>query len=200
MRIAGETVGPRGMTVLALSAIAGLLLGVHGWSGRHNGLPSTLAGLGSSPSATASPGPSSPSPAQSRPAQDPTQGPPTQGPSATASPAGSSPAPVSPSPTPGPKLSSQSYASYAFQEWPGPVSRAAKAAATGLVITVRKHGSGIMVTAGVAGQPMPAATYYQTGARVYVIEAAMGDDSGNSDYNLGDDGLAVTDSQGRILQ
>jgi hypothetical protein len=35
---------------------------------------------------------------------------------------------------------------------------------------------------------------------VYVIEASMGDDSGNSDYSLGDDGLAVTDSQGRIVQ
>ena len=65
---------------------------------------------------------------------------------------------------------------------------------------MRKRGSGIMVTAGVAGQPTPPAKFYPTGARVYVIEAAMGDDSGNSDYNLGDDGLAVTDSQGRILQ
>jgi hypothetical protein len=33
-----------------------------------------------------------------------------------------------------------------------------------------------------------------------VIEAAMGDDSGTSDYNLGDDGLVITDSRGRILQ
>jgi len=192
MRIAGETVGPRGITVLALSAVAGLLLGVHGWSGRHNGLPSTLAGLGPSPSAPARPGPSSASPTQSRPAQSRSaQGPPTQGPSATASPTPGGP---------GPKLSSQSYASYAFQEWPGPVSSAAKAAATGLVITVRKHGSGIMVTAGVAGQPTPAAKLYPAGAKVYVIEASMGDESGNSDYNLGDDGLVVTDSQGRILQ
>jgi|ERR1022692_4689000 hypothetical protein len=195
MRIAGETVGPRGITVLAVSAALGILLGVHGWSGRHNGLPSTLAGPGPSPSASARPGPSSASPTQSR----SKQGPPTQGPSATASPGPSSPAPGSPAPTPGPKLSSQSYASYAFQEWPGPVSGAAKAAATGLVITVRKHGSGIMVAAGVAGQPAPA-RFYPTGAKVYVIEASMGDDSGNSDYNLGDDGLAVTDSQGRILQ
>jgi len=201
MRIAGETVGPRGLTVLALSAAVGILLGVHGWSGRHNGLPPTLAGPGPSPSASARPGPSSASPTSSQSTQGPpTQGPPTNGPSATASPGPSSPAPGSPAPSPGPKLSSQSYASYAFQEWPGPVSGAAKTAATGLVITVRKHGSGIMVSAGVAGQPAPAARLYPTGAKVYVIEASMGDDSGNSDYNLGDDGLAVTDSQGRILQ
>jgi hypothetical protein len=33
-----------------------------------------------------------------------------------------------------------------------------------------------------------------------VLEASLGDDSGNSDFNLGDDGLVVTDSSGRILQ
>src|SRR6266700_3048696 len=125
MRIAGETVGPRGFTVLAVAAVAGLLLGVHGWSGRHNGLPPGLAGAGPPTSPTRS------------------------------SPARSSPPRSSPAPTPGPKLSSQSYASYSFQEWPGSVSGAAKAAATGLVITVRKKGAGIMVTAGVAGQPTP---------------------------------------------
>jgi hypothetical protein len=200
MRIAGETVGPWGVTVLAVSAVAGLLLGVHGWSGRHNGLPSALAGPGvsASPGAHARSASSATSPARSQPAQ----GPPTQGPTAAGSPTPSSPAPASntPAPSPGPKLSSQSYASYAFQEWPGPVSATAKSAATGLVITVRKHGPGILVTAGVAGQPTPAARLYPTGTKVYIIEASMGDDSGNSDYNLGDDGLAVTDSQGRILQ
>lgn len=180
MRFAGETVGSRGVAVLAVSAVVGVLLGAHGWSGRHNGLPSTLAGSGPAASATA----------QARP---PTQGPPTQGPPA-------SPAPSSPAPSPGPKLSAQQYASYAFQVWPGPQGAAAKAAATGLVISVHKHGSGIMVTAGVAGQPLPAARFYPTGSKVYVIEATMGDDSGNSDYSLGDDGLVVTDAQGRILQ
>jgi hypothetical protein len=41
--------------------------------------------------------------------------------------------------------------------------------------------------------------YYPLGEHVYVVEATMGDDSGNSDYNLGDDGLVVTDAQGRIV-
>jgi hypothetical protein len=36
--------------------------------------------------------------------------------------------------------------------------------------------------------------------RVYVVEASLGDDSGNSDYSLGDDGLVVTDAQGRIIR
>jgi hypothetical protein len=38
------------------------------------------------------------------------------------------------------------------------------------------------------------------GARVYVVEASLGDDSGNADYNLGDDGLVVTNAQGRIVR
>jgi hypothetical protein len=67
------------------------------------------------------------------------------------------------------------------------------------VIKVTKHGSGIDVVAGVTGQKLPAPKFYPTGTKVYVIEASLGDDSG-SDYNLGDDGLVVTDSQGRIVQ
>jgi len=35
---------------------------------------------------------------------------------------------------------------------------------------------------------------------VYVVEASMGDEAGSSDYNLGDDGVVVTDAHGRILQ
>jgi len=186
MRIAGHTIGPRGIAVLAVSAVVGVLLGLHGWSGRHNGLPSTLASSGPRPSAPAR---------VSRPARSPAITSP-----ATTSPATPSPATPSPAPSPGPKLSSQSYASYSYQVWPGPLSTAAKAAATGLVIAVHRHGSGIMVTAGVAGRPAPTPRFYPAGAKVFVVEAALGDDSGNSDYNLGDDGLVVTNSQERILQ
>jgi hypothetical protein len=35
---------------------------------------------------------------------------------------------------------------------------------------------------------------------VYVVEASLGDDSGNTDYNLGDDALVVTDAKGGIIQ
>jgi hypothetical protein len=69
-----------------------------------------------------------------------------------------------------------------------------------LVITVHRHGSGIVVTASVAGQSPAAPRLYSTGASVYVIEVALGDDSGNTDFNLGDDGVVVTDAQGRIVQ
>jgi hypothetical protein len=192
MRIAGETIGARGAALLAVTAVVGVLLANHGWSSRNNGVPPTGAAIGGpAPSASAPSTPTASAPPGPR--QGPTPGP-TAGPSKAPSRA------PTPGPTPGPKLSSQSYASYAFQVWPGPLSAAAKSAEIGLVISVRKQGTGISVSAGVAGQPAPTARYYPTGTRVYVIEASLGDDSGNSDYNLGDDGLVVTDSQGRILQ
>jgi hypothetical protein len=53
--------------------------------------------------------------------------------------------------------------------------------------------------AGINGQRPSPPTYYPLGARVYVIEASFGDDSGNTDYNLGDDGIVVTDARGRIV-
>jgi hypothetical protein len=186
MRIAGESIGARGTILLAVTAVVGIVLASHGWSSRTNGVPPAGTGItGARPSASASPTPGT----SGAPSQGPTAGPtatPSQGPTA--------------GPTPGPKLSSQSYASQAFLVWPGTPSAAAKAAETGLIISVHKQGKGISVSAGVVGQSAPSARYYPTGARVYVIEASMGDDSGNSDYNLGDDGLVVTDAQGRILQ
>ena len=99
----------------------------------------------------------------------------------------------------GPLLASQSFASYSYPVWPGPPSAAAKTAMTGLSISVRRTGSGISVSAGVSGRPSTAHAY-PGGARVYVVEASMGDEAGNSDYNLGDDGVVVTDAHGRILQ
>jgi hypothetical protein len=70
---------------------------------------------------------------------------------------------------------------------------------TGLTISATRRGNGILVTAAANGQSAGAQTYPR-GARVYVVESSLGDDSGSSDYNLGDDGLVVTDAQGRIVQ
>jgi hypothetical protein len=178
MRIGGDHLGPRGAALLAVAAVVGIVLAVHGWSVRHDGVPSSLAAPSSAtPTATRSGGSTPPAPNRS-----------------------SAPGPSRPSLSAGPKLNSQSYASYAFLVWPGTPSAAALAAKTGLVIKVNNQGSGISVAAGVAGQPLPAATFFPGGARVYVIEASMGDDSGSTDFNLGDDGLVVTDSHGRILR
>jgi hypothetical protein len=104
-----------------------------------------------------------------------------------------------PASSPGPLLTSQPFAQYAFVIWPGTPSGAAKAALTGLSVSVRHQATGLSVTASVNGQQPGAPHFYPSGARVYVVEAAMGDDSGSSDYNLGDDGIVVTDAQGRIV-
>jgi hypothetical protein len=175
MRTSGGSVGPRGATLLLVTAVAGGLLAVHGWSARHSGPPPGALGGASS----SAPGGASGSP---NPTRSPTGG------GSTGRPAGA-----------GPPLGSESFASYSYLVWPGAPSAAAKTAMTGLSISVRRTGSGISVTAGVSGQP-GAPHAYPGGARVYVVEASLGDEAGNSDYNLGDDGVVVTDAQGRIVQ
>jgi hypothetical protein len=52
----------------------------------------------------------------------------------------------------------------------------------------------------VRGQQPSSPSFYPSGAKVYVIEASLGDDANDSDYSLGDDGLVVTDSSGRIVR
>jgi hypothetical protein len=182
MRFSGKPAGPLGFALLAVTALTGVVLAVHGWSGRHSGLPpGALAG--STPSQATSARPARPGPAAG-----------SSAPAATPSSPGASPS------GPGPLLSAQSYAQYSFRVWPGTPDAAAQAALTGLTVKVARRGSGIMVTAGVIGQAANPAQFYAHGAVVYVVEASMGDDSGNSDYSLGDDGLVVTDAQGRIVQ
>lgn len=119
--------------------------------------------------------------------------------STSASPGGGSPA-QSNAARVGPTLRSESFAPYAFLVWPGPQNAAAKTAMTGLSIAVHRTGSGISVSAGVISQRQAPARCYVGGARVYVVEASLGDEAGNSDYNLGDDGVVVTDAHGRIVQ
>jgi len=187
MGIAGKVVGPRGLALLAVTAVAGIVLGVHGWSARHTGLaPGSLAGR-TQPAAGATSTP----PARTPPARASSSAAPSATPSASA---------TSPASHAGPLLRSQSYAPYSYLVWPGTPSSAAHTALTGLAVSVHRRGSGISVSAGVNGQPAGAARFYPLGVRVYVVEATVGDDSGNSDYNLGDDGLVVTDAHGRIVQ
>jgi len=184
MKSAGKPAGPVGLALLAVTALAGVVLAVHGWSGRHSGLaPGGLAGASSAPSAKVRPSPTA------RPA----------GSSAAKAAPGAPGSGASPAASPGPLLRSQSYAQYSFRVWPGTPGAAAQAALTGLSIKVRRQGSGVMVTAGVSGQPAAAPHFYPQGALVYVVEASLGDDSGNTDYSLGDDALVVTDAQGRIV-
>ena len=179
-------VGWRGITLLAVTGAVGLALAIHGWSARTGTLPGQIGG-------------------QSKPAPAGGTSSPAAGPSAshqigpTASPAASPSVTPSPTISVGPSLASQSYAQYSFQVWPGPLSSAAKAAETGLTITVTRTKQGIQVIAGVAGQTPAPARVYPGGTKVYVVEASLGDDSNNADYNLGDDGVIVTNAAGRIL-
>jgi hypothetical protein len=173
MRMGFERVGRRGLALLAVTGAVGLILGLHGWSVRGAGFPpgSLVAGSGPATAPRAS-----------------------AAPRATGSPghpaAGGH----------GPLLSSEPYAREAYQVWPGTRSAAARLALTGLKISVRRQGSGLSVTAGVIGQASPAPHLYPLGARVYVVEASLGDDSGNTDYSLGDDGLVVTSAQGSVIR
>ena len=192
MRTSGGFVGPRGFALLFVTAIAGIALAAHGWVGRQAGVApgalgasasSASVGSGAAGGSTGSSGGSGSS----------------SGPGASAAPSNGSPG-GAPATRVGPTLSSQSFASYAFQVWPGPQSAAAKSALTGLSIAVHKTSSGISVSAGVTSQGQSPAHTYAGGARVYVVEASLGDEAGNTDYNLGDDGVVVTDAQGRILQ
>jgi hypothetical protein len=189
MRFMSRPAGPLGLALLAVTALAGVVLAVHGWSGRHSGLPAgALAGGSPSQAASTRPARQGGAASPSAPAAS------SSAPAATPSGTGASPS------GPGPLLSAQSYAQYSFRVWPGTPGPDARAALTGLTVKVVRHGSGITVTAGVVGQPTNAPRFYAHGALVYVVEASMGDDSGNSDYSLGDDGLVVTDARGRILQ
>jgi len=194
MRSSATPPGPAGLTLLAATAVAGIVLAVHGWAGRHAGLAPGALGTAASP-ASAAAGPASPArtAAPAAPGRTSRQA----GSRSTASPA---PAGSSPAASPGPLLSAEPYASYSFKVWPGAPSAAARAALTGLTVRVRRRGPGITVTAGISGQPAPAPRFYRDGARVYIVAASLGDDSGNSDYSLGDDGLIVTNAQGRIVQ
>ena len=182
-------VGPRGIAVLALAAIAGLALAIVGWSQRSTGLVATsVGGLGGGSahaSTTAAPTARSTPRADATPSSSATQAAPSAQPSATAS--------------IGPLLGSEPYASFAFLVWPGTVSTAAQQALSGLTIRVTRQAGGIAVVAGVTGQPLPPARFYPLGGKVYVLESNLGDDSADVDYNLGDDGLVVTTAQGHIV-
>ncbi len=100
---------------------------------------------------------------------------------------------------PGPLLSSQSFASYAYPIWPGP----ANAGRAGGADRTERHGAPPghgAVRAGRRERSAAGAAALLPARRPRLrVEASLGDDSGSSDYNLGDDGIVVTDATGRIV-
>jgi len=127
--------------------------------------------------------------------------PPTQ--SASAPPTAPPTVTATPSPTAaaGPQLGTESYASYAYQVWPGPLSANGKLALTGFTLTVTARSGGITVKAIQDGTPMTSVShFYAHGAKVYVLDSNLADDGGgNVDYDESDDGLVVTNAQGQVL-
>jgi hypothetical protein len=195
MRLGDERVGPQGLLLLAVTGILGLALAINGY-----GHGTTLAGAANAL-------PPSQLPATS---QSPTSRPKTSASSTTSGPSTSTTTGPAHQPSPsasggaqkvGPLLSSTPYAPYAYQLYPGPVSPQAHLSTAGFGIHISRVAGNISVNVSVIGSPQPAhkSTYPST-YRVYFIEATFGDDSGDADYNYGDDGLVVTTPAGRIVQ
>jgi len=88
-----------------------------------------------------------------------------------------------------------------YQIYPGPESSQAKTATAGFNISVKLSGNNELVSVSVPGSGSPPQTStFQKGDVVYFVETSLGDDSGSSDYSAGDDGIIVTNSQGRIIE
>ena len=150
--------GPRGLTVLSIAGIAGLLFGVVGWKQR--GIDTVTA---PPVAATSSPAAASP-------------------PSATATAA----VPASAAAAAGPLLSSMPYASFAYLVWPGPVSADGKLAMSRWTLTVTRQAGGITVQAAEDGQSMASVSgFYPGGAKVYILDSDLGADAaGNTNEGL----------------
>lgn len=120
------------------------------------------------------------------------------GPRASASP---SHAPSTSAPSAGPYLAATPYAAYAFQIYPGTISSTTRQALSGFDVAVKPTGSKIRLTVALVGSSQTNVDQtYPAEDRVYFVETNLGDDSGNGEFNLGDDGLVITDAQGRIVQ
>jgi hypothetical protein len=151
-------VGPRGLTVLSIAGIAGLLFGVVGW--KQGGIYTVTAppvAATSSPAAASSP-------------------------SATATAA----VPASAAAAAGPLLSSMPSASFAYLVWPGPVSADGKLAMSRWKLTITRQPGGITVQAAEDGQSMASVSrFYPGGAKVYILDSDLGADAaGNTNEGL----------------
>lgn len=184
MRLGNARLGPRGLLLLGATSVLATALAVHGY-GR-----GTLVAAGTNPVAGVGTGRSPRAVtvhSSSASAATSTTSPSTSGSAAQKL---------------GPLLGSTPYASYTYQLYPGRESGQARLATAGFDVSVRPSGSGTMtVSISAAGGTQGAqTTTYPASDRVYFIEASFGDDSGNTEYNFGDDGVIVTSAQGRIVQ
>jgi len=139
-------VGPRGLSVLSIAGVAGLLFGVVGWK---------QAGVDTAAAAQAPAGTSSPS--------------------AATVPASAATVPASAAAAAGPLLSSMPYAPFAYLVWPGPVSANGKLAMSRWKLTVTRQPGGITVQAAEDGQSVASVShFYPGGAKVYILDSDLG--------------------------
>jgi len=151
-------VGPRGLTVLSIAGVAGLLFGVVGWK---------QAGIDTTAAAQAPVGTSSPS-------------------AAATVPASAAAVPPSAAAAAGPLLSSMPYAPFAYLVWPGPVSADGKLAMSRWKLTVTRQTGGITVQAAQDGHSMASVShFYPGGAKVYILDSDLGANAaGNTNEGL----------------
>lgn len=180
LQIGNEHMGRKGLAVLVSAAIVSAGLAIHGYGGATAASGNQLA-VGSTSTVATNSSSTTTTQAAS----------PVKGQSSTST----------TSPKLGPLLSSTQYASLAYQIYPGPITAKAKIATTGFNVQVKISGNNELVSVAVPGSTSPPQTStFPKGDSVYFIEATLGDDSGNSDYSAGDDGVVVTNPQGRIVQ
>lgn len=196
-RIGGESVGVVGLLVLGATALAAGVLAVVG--AHSKGLAGISTAIGAR-APTASSG--SASPTRASPAMRPPGG--ASGANGGAAASTTTTAPASStsttSTTLGPTLASTPYAPYAYQVYPGAESAATRQVMAGFDVSVKPKGASIDVTISVVGSSQPPiASSYPSVDHVYFIEANLGDESGNQDFNLGDDGIVVTNAHDRIV-
>ena len=171
--------------MLLVAAVLAVILAIHGYGNSGLSLPSVAA--------------SAASPVRSQPQPTTTTTTTTTKGAAADSPNGATS--TSPPAKLGPALSSTQYASYAYLIYPGPVSVSTQQAMAGYSISTKASGSNVVVTLATAGSSQaPTQKTYPAADKVYFVEANLGDDSGATELNPGDDGLIVTNPQGRIVE
>lgn len=184
MRIGSESIGRRGIALLSLTAVGSIGLALHGYGQGASTGSSSLSAVAAGPSTSSSSSQSSPRKTST----------------STTAAAGNS-STTTTTPKLGPLLSSTQYASLAYKIYPGTPNSKTKLATTGFSIQVKSSGNHEVLSVGLAGSSSPPQTStIQKGDSVYFVETTLGDDSGNSDYSGGDDGVIVTNPQGRIIE
>ena len=178
-------VGARGLALLTVTGLVGIGLAIHGYGRGATAGPGGIGALTAS-RPTHSHSPARPSAARHAPA----------GATTTATTQAAAPAQKL-----GPLLSSTSYAPYSFRVYPGPESLQTRQATAGFRLQVTPQSGSFRLRVAAAGSGQGAQTSsFPSGDRVYFIEASLGDDSGDLDYNFGDDGVVVTDASGHVVQ